>query len=141
MIWTILRKLVPTKIITKLLIREIRYKSSSYSREYHAYIWRPVVGDETLICEQEETNEYDRNAVSIMFDDCISKKVVGHVPFSWSKLAVKFLEFSNHRICVVVIGKRVNRSAGFDLEITVDYTFYGDSRVTTWLKKALERIR
>ena len=76
-----------------------------------------------------------------MFDDCISKKVIGHVPFSWGKLAVKFLEFSNHRICVVVIGKRVNRSAGFDLEITVDYTFYGDSRVTTWLKKALERIR
>ena len=35
--------------------------------------------------KQEETNEYDRNAVSIVFGDCISKKVVEYVPFNWSK--------------------------------------------------------
>ena len=65
--------------------------NSSYSKGYYAYknVWHPIVGDESLICEQEKTNEYDRNAVPIMFDDCISKKVVQHVPFNWSKLAPK----------------------------------------------------
>ena len=42
---------------------------------------RPLVGDEVLICERKETNEYDRDAVSVMFDDCISQKVVGNVLF------------------------------------------------------------
>lgn len=58
--------------------------------------------------EQVETNEYDRNAISIMFADCISKNVVGHVPFNWSKLGAKYLQFPNNRICLVVAGKRVN---------------------------------
>ena len=68
------------------------------------------------------------------------KKVVGHVSFNWSKLAAKFLQCPNRRIRIVVTGKRVNRSADFGLEILVDYIFYGGSRVTTWLKKALEKL-
>ena len=36
------------------------------------------------------------------------KKVFGHVPFNWSKLAAKFLQFQNNHIRVVVIGTRVN---------------------------------
>ena len=121
MFWTILWKL-PAKTIAKLLICGTRNKNSSYSREYHAYkdVWLPIVGDELLICEQEETNEYDRNAVSIIFDDSISKKVIGGIPFGWSKLTAKFLQFPNHRIRVVLTEKWVTRNAGFDLERTVD---------------------
>ena len=74
-----------------------------------------------------------------MFDDFISKKFVGNIPFDWSKLAAKFLQFPNHHIHVVVTGKRVNRGAGFGVEIPVDYIFKGNFRATTWLKKALER--
>ena len=59
------------------------------------------------------------------------KKVVGHVSLYWSKLAFKFLQFQKHIICVAVTGKRVNRGNGIDLEIPVDYIFYGDSRVIT----------
>ena len=55
-------------------------------------------------------------------------------------MTAEFLQFPNHRIRVVLIGKRVNRGAGFDLEIPVDYNFYGDSRITTWLKKGLEKL-
>ena len=63
----------------------------------HAYkdVWHLIVSDESLICEQEETNEYDRNVASIMFENCMSEMFVEHVPFS----------------------------AGFDLEMLVDYIF------------------
>ena len=56
-----------------------RMINSSYRRGYHSCknVWRPIFGDESLTCEREETNEYDRNVVSLTFDDCISKKVVG----------------------------------------------------------------
>ena len=73
-------------------------------------------------------------------DDCFSKNVVEHVPFNWSKLATKFLQFPNHRICVAVTGKRVNRGAGFGPEIPVECIFYGHSRITTWLRKSLEKL-
>ena len=93
------------------------FKYSSYSRGYHAYkeIWNPLVGDDSLICEPEESNEHDKYAVAIVFDDCLLKKVVGHVPLYWSKLAFKFLQFKNHSILVAVTGKRVNRGAGLAL--------------------------
>ena len=55
-------------------------------------------------------------------------------------MTAEFLQFPNHRLRVVLIGKRVNRGAGFGLEIPVDYNFYGDSRITTWLKKGLEKL-
>ena len=70
-----------------------------------------------------------------MFDNCISKNVVGHVPFNWGKLVAKFLQFPNHQVRVVVTGMLVNRGAEFGLEIPLGYTSYGDSRVTTWFKK------
>ena len=72
-----------------------------------------------------------------MFDDCISKKVVRHVPFNLRKLASKVLEFSNHSIRFVMTGKRVKQCAGFGLEIPVDYR---DSTVTTWFKETLETL-
>ena len=51
----------------------------------------------------------------------------------------KFLQFPNDNIRVVA-GTRVNRGAKFGLEIALDWNFYEDSRVTTWLKKALEKV-
>ena len=105
-------------------------------------MWLPVVGVgvESLICERVETNEYDRKAVSIMLDDCISKEVVGHVPFNWNKLAAKFMQSPNHCFHVVVTEKGVKQGAGFGLEIPVYYIFYVGSRVTIWLRKALEKL-
>ena len=46
-----------------------------FHRDDRVTTWRPIVGDESLICEPEETYEYDRNGVSIIFHDCISGKV------------------------------------------------------------------
>ena len=94
-------------------------------------------GNRTFHRESIEHNKY---AVEIVFDDCVLKKVVGHVPLYWSKLAFKFLQFQNHSIRVAVTGKRVNRGAGLGLEIPVDYFFYGDSRVIAWLKNSIEKL-
>ena len=104
----------------------IVFKYSSYSRGYHAYkeIWYPLVGDDSLIYEPEESYEHDKYAVAIVFNDCLLKKVVGHVLLYWSKLAFNFLQFQNHSIRVAVTGKRVNRGAGLGLEIPVDYLYF-----------------
>ena len=110
---------------------------------YHAYkdVWNPLVGDGSLICEREERNVYDENAVAVIFDDCISKKIAGHVPFNWSKLASMFLKVPKSCIRGTVTGKRVNRGACLlGLEIPMDYTFYDNSRVVLWLEKAFKKI-
>ena len=85
------------------------FKYSSFSREYHVYkdVCIPVIGNDSLTCEREEHNENDKNAVAIVWDDCVSKKIVGHVPLNWSKVASKFLQFTNHHSRVEVAGKRV----------------------------------
>ena len=98
------------------------------------------MGDDSLICEPEERNEHDKYVVAIVFDDCLLKKVVGHIPLYWSKLAFKFLQFQNHSIHVAVTGKRVIRGAGLGLEIPVDWFFYGGSRVIAWLKNSIEKL-
>ena len=135
---------IPFDIPVPILLNEhfTVSKYSSYSRGYHAYkeIWNPLVGDDSLICEPEESNEHDKYAVAIVFDDCLLKKVAGHVPLYWSKLAFKFLQFRHHSICVAVTGKRLNRGAGLGLDISVDYFFYGDSRVIAWLKNSIEKL-
>ena len=66
---------------------------------------------------------------------CVSKKILEHVPLNWSKVASKFLHFTNNHI-----GKKVNRGVGLGHEISVNYFFYGDARVTTWVKNSLEKL-
>ena len=135
---------IPFDILIPILLGEhfTVFKCSSYSTGYHAYkeIWNPFVGDDSLICEPEESNKHDKYTVAIVFNDCLLKKVVGHVPLYWSKLAFKFLQFQNHSIRVAVTGKRVNRGAGLGIEILVDYFFYGESRVVAWLKNSIEKL-
>ena len=53
----------------------------------------------------EEHNENDKNAVVIIWNDCVSKKIVGYVRLNWSKVAYKFLQFTNDHIRVEATGK------------------------------------
>ena len=66
--------------------------------------------------------------------------VVGHVPFLYSSLFKKFLSLPNHTIRVLVTGKRINRGAGYGLEIPVDYVFNGNEKALQWAKKNLDDI-
>ena len=80
-----------------------------------------IIGDDSLTCEREEHNESERIAVAIIWDDRVSKKIIGHVLLNWSKMASKFLQVTNHHIRVEVTGKRVNCGVGLGLEITANY--------------------
>ena len=52
----------------------------------------------------------------------------------------KFLQFSNHHIHIEVNGKRVNLVVGLGLKIPVNYFFYGNARVITWMKISLQDL-
>ena len=70
----------------------------------------------------------------------IGPRVVGHVPFLYSLLFKKFLSLPNHTIRVLVTGNRMNRGAGYDLEIPVEYVFNGNEKALQWAKKNLGNI-
>ena len=91
-------------------------------------MWISIIGDDSLTCEREEHNENDKSAIAIIWDNCVSKKIVVHVPLNWSKVASKFLQLKNHHIHVEATGKRVSRGIGLGLEIPENYFFYGDAR-------------
>ena len=40
----------------------------------------------------------------------------------------------------MVTGKRINRGAGYDLEIPVEYVFNGNEKALQWAKKNLDNI-
>ena len=61
---------------------------------------------------------------------------VGHIPLNWSKVLSKFPQFTNHHDGVEVTGKRVNHGVGLGVEIPINCFFYGDARVTIWMKRA-----
>ena len=77
--------------------------------------------------------------MSVMFDDCISKKIVVHVPFNLSKWVSKFQipvsKSSYSRRCKSELTEVLDLTRKYLLTIF----FHGDSRVRTWFKRALEK--
>ena len=54
----------------------------------------------------------------------------------------KVLDFfeEKHHISVVVTSKRVNSDIVVGLEILVDHFFHGNSRVSKWFRKSMEKL-
>ena len=67
-------------------------------------------------------------------NDLCHKFIVGHVPFNLSEVLFEFQQLRNSILICKVTGKRVNRDAGYGLEIWVTYT-------CTRLEKAVMSIR
>ena len=76
---------IPFDIPIPVLFDEhfIVFKYSTYSRGCHPYkeIWNPLVGDDSLICGLEESNEHGKYSVAIVFDNCLLKKSLGKFCF------------------------------------------------------------
>ena len=72
-------------------------------------IWIPLIGDESLICRKENGNEYDPHAVGITRNNV----VVGRVPQNKCDHFWKFLSLPKTSIRTRLLGKRVNRGAGY----------------------------
>ena len=90
-----------------------RWYFNSYSRGYHAYIniWIPLIRDESLICRKENDNEYDPDTVAITRNNVLVRRVPQNIcGYFW-----KFLSLSRTSIRPRVLGKRVNRGAGYSL--------------------------
>ena len=85
--------------------------------------WDPWNG-EVLPLEREPTNPEDQFAVAIKR----SGETVGHVPFNLAPIISAFLKRSCNKGLVEVTGNRVNRGAGYELEIPCKYHFYGSTQ-------------
>ena len=94
----------------------------SFIRGYHAYKdkWTPSNG-EILALRREPNNVVDSLAVAVTK----SGEIVGHVPYNIAPLLSKFLKRDVNKAVAEVTGDRVNRGAGYGLEIPCVYKLYG----------------
>ena len=84
----------------------------SYVRSYHIYmnIWDVQVGQELLL-KHEPDNSEDSHAVAVLNEEYV---IVGHVPYNLAPVVEMFLR---REVFAEVTGSRVNRGAGYGLEI------------------------
>ena len=79
-------------------------------RGYHVYgsSGKPKIGD-LLLTDREVSNEDDKFAVAVYeelaFDELDGKKIVGHLPVEFSRIAAYFIENDGEISCKVT-GKR-----------------------------------
>ena len=109
----------------------------SYMRGYHAYmdIWNPRIS-EVLLLERESNNSEDRFAIAIKR----TGSVVGHVPFNHALLVSGFLRRDVNKGLVEVTGLKVNRGAGYGLEIPCMYHFYGAKSFKSKLNELIKAL-
>ena len=95
-----------------------------------------MIGDESLICRKEKGIKYDPHAVAITRN----KVVVKSVPQNICDHFWKFLSLpkTSIRARVFVSGKKVNRGAGYGLEILVCFVFQCHVKGITWVKKKIK---
>ncbi len=95
---------------------------NSFIRGYHEYtdVWVPFIG-EPLLVKPEPTNAKDNKAVAVMKDST----VVGHVPRNLAPRLFHFLRRDVNKAFAVVQGERVNRGAGYGLEVPCIYRLFG----------------
>ena len=108
---------------------------NSYIRGYHAYMdsWTPVLNEE-LILKREPNNDKDRDAVAVMKEEAM----VGYVPFNLSHLISAFLRRNTNIGFAKVVGGKVNRGAGYGLEIPCVYSLYGPQPYIEKLKELVQ---
>ena len=94
-----------------------------------------MIGDESLFCRKEKGNEHDPHAVAVTRNNF----VVGCVPQNICDHFWTFLSLPKTLIHARVLGKRVNRGAGYGLEVPVCFIFQDHVKGIAWVKKKIER--
>lgn len=110
----------------------------SYIRGYHVYmdVWTPSIG-ETLLLRREPENPNDKSAVAVVNDG----EVVGHIPYNMSNIVSQFLRRDYNKAFTEVTGDKVNRGAGYGLEIPCIYKFYGPEPYVKKLREVLQALK
>ena len=84
-------------------------------------VWMHQIGDDSLFCRRESSNEYDEYVAAIAaIDNFKREEVVRHVPFFLSKTLKKFLRLHRSYASCKVTGTRINRGVGVGLEIPIN---------------------
>ena len=114
------------------------FEFQSFVRGYHVYksIWDPMNG-EVLRLAREPDNCQDKLAVAVMKED----SVVGHIPHHLAPIVSAFLKRNVNKGMAEVIGERVNRDAGYGLEVPCTYRFYGSKPYIDRLRRLVDSIR
>ena len=97
--------------------------------------WTPVLG-QTLLVRREPANPRDSTAVAVYLED----SVVGHVPFNLSSYIFHFLSRETNKAFAEVTGGKVNRGAGYGLEIPCLYRLYGPRVYIKKMKELVEEL-
>ena len=110
----------------------------SYIGGYHAYrdSWTPVLG-ETLSVERETTNPKDKNAVAVHIEETI----VGHVPYNIAPYMSRFLKRDVNIAYAKVTWGKINRGAGYGLEIPCIYLLYGSREYIDKMKEIIYSLK
>ena len=120
----------------------IVYEIHSFIRGYHAYmdVWEYEVG-KTLQLRREVDNEIDAYAVAVVQEDLEEDRVVGHVPFNFAKPISLFLQRELNDGRVEVTREKINRGAGYGLELPCVYRLYGPKLYVNKLKELIEALK
>ena len=108
---------------------------NSFIRGYHDYmdVWTATPGD-MLILKREPDNTKDSHAVAVLRDE----QIVGHIPYNLAPTIEMFLRRDVNKGFAEVTGTKVNRGAGYGLELPCKYKFYGPKLYCDRLKRILE---
>ena len=100
---------------------------SSFIRGLHVYkaVWTPTLG-EVLLLRREPENVHDKYAVAVVKPE--GNSTVGHIPYNLAPIVSSFLSRGFNKGMVEVTGERVNRGAGYGLEVPCKYKLYGPKR-------------
>ena len=99
-------------------------------------VWTPSIG-ETLLLRREPENPNDKSAVAVVNDG----EVVGHIPYNMSNIVSQFLRRDYNKAFTEVTGDKVNRGAGYGLEIPCIYKFYGPEPYVKKLREVLQALK
>ena len=67
--------------------------------------------------------------------------MIGHVPLMFSEVLSKFCSLPQSLRRWKVARKRTNRGTGYDLELAMDFTFYGNDLAIIWAQICLTLIK
>ena len=93
--------------------------------------------EEILRLIPKPANSVDRNAVAVMKEG----RVVGHVPFNLAPIISLFLRRDVNKAFVRVTGGKVNRGAGYGLEMQCVYQFYGPKPYVDKIREVFHSLK
>ena len=86
----------------------------------------------------KKKNEEDEFAIGVYRNDFQKETLVKHMPRNISKFLYKFLKLPYSKLSWRMKEKRLNRGAGYGMEIPVIYTFNGHEEAIELIKPKIQ---